>query len=304
MESDARIVRARIEILSAQLHAMKSRRSHVGAPAEEQAALDAVAGFFDAVSREGWMPPFDAAIAALKTWATRTTGEERIEVGSLLDHLAEVESSVLRLAAEAQRKPPENAETSPFLRPSTYSPSVHAYQASRAPVTIKRIVEPGERRQLERTVRDALEELASLSLLRATAVDEAWALGVGFERRLFECLDALAAYRRGAISVDVDAVALDIAKRYPVVDASRWFAAAFIVACTKGDRCRSSLAPEASCSMCLPVDSRGSSTHLHSDRAPRSTRSAFLYSAKTIGRTSSHWRSKRAFGVRWSIHLR
>ena len=241
MKNDEQAVEAHVDVVRMQLQAARARRGGPEGPFEERAVATVVA-FADRAKANGHVPAFDAIVAALGAWAEQTSSDERAGIVQMIDYLRGAEAAALRLAQIHGSRPRREAEAdapSPYLVPSRGAPSVHAEYAPPSPGV--RVVEPHAKKQLERSVRDALEEIASVSWLRHAGDDDAWTLGIDFERRLLACLDAAAAYGRGPVSVDVPSEALRLAKDFPIVDVSRWFAAGFLLSCTKGDRAPTAL---------------------------------------------------------------
>jgi hypothetical protein len=241
-DTDERAVVERIDTVSQLLQAFRSRGRGLGHfGSREDEAIGAITSFRDRVTNDGWTTAFDAVVAELRALASEAPEAERTEVDRMIDYLIGIENAVVRLASHRDRKTAASSATeSLFVVPSRIVPSVHPDDRVR-PGAVSRFVEPLAIGQLERSARDALEEIAALSNLRRPSDEDSWVVGADFERRLLECVDVVATYRRGRTFIDVEALAVKLARDYPVVDGSKWFAAAFLLACTSGDRAMTAL---------------------------------------------------------------
>jgi len=243
---DARIVSERTEIVVHVLQSFVARRGGgAGRSADVVAArCDAAVATLSTLSARartvGWAGAFDDALAELRALAAAAHRDERDELSRLVEAFMELDPAVLRLARRDLRAPDARAPASPAarLRPSLGAPALHA--DPRAPREIAAassgFVEPRALDQLRRSARDAIEEIATLFYLRHPADDMPWSTGAAFDQRVLDALDACAAYERGRASLDVEALALQIARGFPIVDSARWFAALFLLACTDGER--------------------------------------------------------------------
>jgi hypothetical protein len=97
----------------------------------------------------------------------------------------------------------------------------------------------GERAQIEALARDAMEDLAAFSTLRALADSAPWKDGEGFERRLLANVDSLIALarpvRRGAAELDLAEALFAYASEWAVPDRGRAFAFALTLSCVDSD---------------------------------------------------------------------
>lgn len=220
-------------------------RGRVGADVtlEFERATARFATFRGDAERDGISAAFDGAVAALRALAGRLTEVERAEIDGVVEALQGVEREVDRLAqTEASRRRTDVTGDRPprFLSASDAMPALHAADDPPSTAAEGR-ADRHAAAHLTRVARDAIEELASLSLLRAAADDAPWSGAEHFERRLLESLDAARTYGRGRHRIDVDALATRLARDFPVVERSRWFAALFLLACMSGERATSAL---------------------------------------------------------------
>ncbi|MFO0619232.1 MAG: hypothetical protein U0414_41975 [Polyangiaceae bacterium] len=243
MESDTERVNERVDVVLRVLQSWRARRAPTSAESAPLAdAASALSSFRDRARGDGWIPAFDATLAALRAAAEHLGAPERAELARTADSLAELEPSVVRLAslqsAASASRAAAPTRASAFLVPSGETPSLHPDDRD-ARGALDRDRHATD--QLARSARDALEEVAAMSMLRRPEDDMPWTSASSFERRLLFALDACAAYRRGRARVDVEDLALRIARDFPVLDQGKWFAALFLLACTDGDHAASRL---------------------------------------------------------------
>lgn len=238
MNDDERIVRERLAIVRHLLQAQRARR---GAYAADPLVpvRSAIASFTERAQSEGWTHAFDAVLATLRAVAAEAT-PDAAQLAKVADYLAEVEAPVARLA-RARRESTTREEKvgtgADILRASKDGvPALHLVLASSSSDWTPAFLEPGALVQLRALSLDALDEIASLALLRVPDDEEPWTIGGEFEERLLKMLDAAIALSRGPISLDIVRAARTRAEESPVAEPYRWFVPIFLLACTEGER--------------------------------------------------------------------
>lgn len=168
----------------------------------------------------------------------------------LLGELADPAAASLRSVLERERSnlvsvlaSPRRAPTAVTTRASVGLPEEFpplAIERSRASIATS-----PEITQRDELLRDALDEVGSLGLLRRTSPDEPWSQSTDFERRLLGALDflmSLRIQRRPEEPTLALARALaDYANDWPIAHPARYFAWAFVLASLAGDAARAEL---------------------------------------------------------------
>ncbi|MFO0615805.1 MAG: hypothetical protein U0414_24640 [Polyangiaceae bacterium] len=244
MDHDAHFVTERIEVATRLLQSVRARDPAVPRPASIDRAIDLLASFPTRAVEEGWVAAFDAVLDALALARAHAVATHRREIEETAAYLLDAERAIVRLAAAGAGDALGKAEPrweSRWLVPSQGTPSLHPDAGLVRGVSRDALVEPNTLAQIQRSARDALEEVSSLSMLRRTGDSDPWTFGEDFERRLLEALDACAAYGRGRAALDVTGAAFDLARAFPIVDPTKWFSGFLLLACMRGERAMAEL---------------------------------------------------------------
>jgi hypothetical protein len=251
---DERGVRERLEVVRGLLQAPRARRGAIDADRLEPARA-AIASFSERARAEGWVRAFDAVINALRAADPHqgAAGEGDRELEEMVAYLLDAEPLVARLERAGRARPlgvgiQVATGRAAFLTPSVGVPALYPPRggdgAPRGPhsaPTESAFVEPGALAHINDLARDAVDEIASLALLRVPDDADAWTIGEDFEKRLLRMLDAAVALGRGEVSIDIVRAARARAEGAPVVEPYRFFVPALLLASTEGERAMDAL---------------------------------------------------------------
>lgn len=173
------------------------------------------------------------------------------QVAGLVGLVDELRELALRRAARPAARDRDHDARSPCVQPASVgTPAIHRGVLLEAiaeviPPRAFGALRPREDRPppsleqvaLRRWGRDMLEEVALAGRLRRPGDEERWVSGRGFEVRLLDALDALAALGRGRTQgarLDVADLVRESLATWSIPDPGRTFAAAFVLACLDG----------------------------------------------------------------------